>query len=285
VGGMIFLKRHAFQVLLVVVLGCVAVGRMAGAVLFNGKDLAGWETWLAAPLPASVLPGAERDEKGNYVKALGLNNDPLRVFTVEEVDGKPAIHVSGEGFGTLTTLESFSNYHLKVQFKWGQKKFGAANRPRNGGLLYHAQGNHGDVGGRWMASHQFQIEEGGVGDYIGVGPVVATAQSAALPDKRRIFSPVGEAFDFKGNVKEASKCLRQAGTEATGAEWNTLELYCVGDEIVQVLNGAVTVRLTRSRTEAGAPLTAGRVCLQIEAAEIYFRGFEVEAITALPEKL
>jgi len=51
--------------------------------LFNGKDLSGWDTYLAPP-PGSKTP-------------LGLNNDPHGVFTVTEADGAPAIHVSGEG--------------------------------------------------------------------------------------------------------------------------------------------------------------------------------------------
>jgi hypothetical protein len=254
-------------------------------ILFNGKDLTGWETWLWTPLPVSEVAGMERDAKGNYLKALGVNNDPLGVFKVETVDGAPAIHVSGEGFGTLTTLETFSNYWLSVQFKWGEKKFGAANRPRNGGILFHAHGSHGEIGGRWMNAHQYQVEEGGCGDYIGVGAVIADATAKAGEDKRWRYDAAGEAFSFRGNVKEAAKCLRGAGDELTHGGWNTLEIYCMGDEIVQVLNGTVTARLTKSRKENGEPLTGGKIALQIEAAEIYFREITVAPLRAIPEAL
>src|SRR5262245_31107949 len=72
--------------------------------LFNSKDLSGWETWLGKP------------HKGTEV--LGLNNDPSKVYTVAEVDGKPAIRISGEVFGAITTKDEFENYHLKLEFKW-----------------------------------------------------------------------------------------------------------------------------------------------------------------------
>jgi hypothetical protein len=254
-------------------------------LLFNGQDLTGWETWLWTPLASSEVPGMERDANGNYSKALGVNNDPLRVFTVETVDGAPVIHVSGEGFGTLTTLEAFSNYRLSVQFKWGEKKFGAANKPRNGGILYHAHGRHGEVGDRWMNAHQYQIEEGGCGDYIGVGAVTADAPAKAGENKRRRYDPAGDVFSFSGNVKDAAKCLRGGGEDAPTGQWNTLELYCVGDEIVQVLNETVTARLTASRKENGETLTGGRIALQIEAAEIYFREIAVESLSTMPEAL
>src|SRR5882724_7512399 len=71
--------------------------------LFNGKDLSDWETYLAPPT-GSKTP-------------LGLNNDPRGVFTVAETDGAPAIHVSGEIYGAITTKAEFDNVHIRVEFK------------------------------------------------------------------------------------------------------------------------------------------------------------------------
>src|SRR5579872_2898844 len=77
--------------------------------LFNGKDLSGWDTWLGKPYK----------EK----EAVGLNKDPKHVYTVVDVDGKPAIRISGEIFGALTSKQDFENYHLRLEFKWGEKKW------------------------------------------------------------------------------------------------------------------------------------------------------------------
>src|SRR5207244_1935234 len=64
--------------------------------LFNGKDLAGWETWLGKPNKAIDVPGLEKNAQGEYAGPVGLDKDPKGVFSVIEVDGKPAVRVSGE---------------------------------------------------------------------------------------------------------------------------------------------------------------------------------------------
>src|SRR4051794_21460579 len=79
------------------------------APLFNGKDQAGWDTWLGKPF----------GEK----EVVGLNKDPKKVFTVVEEDGKPAFRISGEIFGALTSQKEYENYHLKLEFKWGEKRW------------------------------------------------------------------------------------------------------------------------------------------------------------------
>ena len=50
--------------------------------LFNGKDLANWDTFMGKPNRAWDVPGLKRDENGNYQEAIGTNRDPLKVFTV-----------------------------------------------------------------------------------------------------------------------------------------------------------------------------------------------------------
>src|SRR5262245_1659691 len=77
--------------------------------LFNGRDLDGWDTWLGKP-----YKGTEN---------VGLNKDPKGVYSVVMHDGKPAIRITGEIFGALTSKQEYENYHFKLQFKWGEKKW------------------------------------------------------------------------------------------------------------------------------------------------------------------
>src|SRR4051812_47234252 len=77
--------------------------------LFNGKNLDGWD---------SDLSSAERGQP-----ALGHNNDPLKVFSVVTEDGEPAIRVSGQVMGGLSTRREFGDYVLRLEFKWGRKKW------------------------------------------------------------------------------------------------------------------------------------------------------------------
>src|SRR5262249_22978991 len=125
--------------------------------LFNGKDLTGWETWLGKP--------------GKGAEPLGLHHDPKKVYTGGDADGKAAGRIAGEVFGALTSKDEFENYHLKLEFKWGEKKWpprDGADTPRDSGLLYHCVGKHGAGGGYWMQSLECQIEEHDCGDFWSV---------------------------------------------------------------------------------------------------------------------
>src|SRR5262245_327644 len=71
--------------------------------LFNAKDLSGWETWLGRPHKSVMGLDLKKNDKGDYTESVGLDKDPKKVYTVVEVDGKPAIRISGEIFGAITT--------------------------------------------------------------------------------------------------------------------------------------------------------------------------------------
>src|SRR5437868_12100916 len=123
--------------------------------LFNGRDLDGWDTWLGKPY------------KGT--EPVGLNKDPKGVYSVVTVDGKPAIRITGEIFGAITTKKEYENYHVRLQFKWGEKKWPPReNAVRDSGLLYHCVGPHGAAGSNWMRSQECQIQEKDCGDYWSV---------------------------------------------------------------------------------------------------------------------
>src|SRR5712692_5500130 len=66
--------------------------------LFNGRDLTGLYTW---------------------VKGTG-HDDPKKVFTVH--DGM--IHVAGEANGYVATDKEYRDYHLTVEYKWGDRTDG-----------------------------------------------------------------------------------------------------------------------------------------------------------------
>ena len=90
--------------------------------LFNGEDLTSWDTYLGVPQSVLDVPHLERDEAGKYIEAFGLNNDPLNVFAVVDEDGASAIRISGYVWGALITQSEYSNYHLHLEYKWGDEK-------------------------------------------------------------------------------------------------------------------------------------------------------------------
>jgi hypothetical protein len=74
--------------------------------LFNGKDLAGFHTYLSAPV--------------GETEPLGLDNDPDHVFGVNQ---RGVLRISGKEFGSLVTDEDFENYHLTVEYRWGNLRW------------------------------------------------------------------------------------------------------------------------------------------------------------------
>ncbi len=90
--------------------------------LLNEK-LSEWEIWMGVPHQSvtGLPPGTPTSTNGRSGTPMGLGNDPKHVFTVSMESGEPVLHVTGEIWGGLTTRESFTNYHLRVDMKWGKK--------------------------------------------------------------------------------------------------------------------------------------------------------------------
>ena len=76
--------------------------------------------------------------------------------------------------------------------------------------------------------------------------------------------------------------------EKPAGQWNTLDLYAVGDRSVHVVNGKVAVVLSGLRQNVKGkevPLTKGRIELQTESAEVFFRNIQLQPIMEIPKEL
>jgi hypothetical protein len=268
----------------------MAVGLARGAEgwkpLFNGKDLSGWDTWLGKAHASIEVPGEAKNEKGEYTQVLDTK-DPLKVFTIVNVDGKPAIRISGQIFGGINTKADFSNYHLRLQFKWGEQKFAPRlTAVRDSGLLYHVHSAWNFNGRVWPRSPELQIQEHDCGDLYAIASKI-TVRARRLDPVKPIFQydPQGEPTIFSQPGTVGNKCIKLEDREKPNGEWNTIELVCVGDQSIHIVNGGVVMRLTESRRidgDAPQSLTAGKIVLQSEGAEIFYRNIELRPITAIP---
>lgn len=166
--------------------------------LFNGNDLSGWYTYQRWPEPTSEVEGMVRDEHGKYQVPIGINKDPLHVFTVVEEDGKKAIRISGEVFGILVTEKEFENYHLRLEFKWGDKKYPPRkDELMDSGILYHSIGAEGSWGGVWMKSLECQVMEESTGDFICVDTTYADIPAVReSPDQRYKYTKAQNLLPF-----------------------------------------------------------------------------------------
>jgi hypothetical protein len=254
--------------------------------LFNGRDLAGWETFLTNPDPSWDVPGLKRDAAGKYLEPIGRNKDPLHVFNIETVDGQPAIHVTGQGFGVITTKESFSNFHVRLQVKWGERKWGSKiNSARDAGLLYFVHGEPGYDHATWPRSVEFQIQEHDIGDLYALGTQITV--NARHEGRLWLYDPKGQPTLFVQKAPIGNRCVKLGDPEKPNGQWNTLDLYCVGDDSIHVVNGQVVMRLHAAQRLDGPqprPITAGQISLQTEGAEVYYRAIEITPIKAVPSE-
>jgi hypothetical protein len=227
---------------------------------FNGRDLSGFYTYL---------------HEHKYA-------DPDGVFTVK--DG--VIRISGQGFGGLTSRDEFANYHLITEWKWGERTWGSRTRnARDSGILLHCVGPDGAAGGNWLESVECQIIEGGCGDILmvgGKGKPSLTCETRTGPDRQLYFEKGGTPitrdsgrFNWWGRDLHWKDTLGFRGSrdvEKPLGEWNRMEVICDGDSITNIVNGYV-VNIGRKSS-----LTKGKILIQTEGAEIFFRKFEVRPL-------
>ena len=210
-------------------------------VLFSGRDLGNFDTFLTVQ---------------------GLNNDPDRVFRVEN----DVIHVSGKEFGYIITKKEFANYYLRAEFKWGEGTYAPREgQARDSGILYHVQGPQKV----WPTSDR--VSDSGRRD------------RRFLDDRwRRVDRNGWRAGDRSGRQSPEDRPHRQrAGKNVTGfrdpvgevekphGEWNLLELVVQGDHVKQFVNGKL------ANEGSGAYPSSGKILFQSEGAEIFFRNIKL----------
>ncbi len=245
-------------------------GVQAQQPLFNGKDLKNFDIYLGSPI------GGFED--------LAKKATPESTYQVITLDGQKVIRVSGEINASLATKDEFENYHLHLEYKWGEKVFGM----QNSGLLYHSFGPFGVAFGTWMTCIEHQLWHNNLGDTYLMGATACETKTKKSDDgKNFIFSPEGSTTAF--SESENGRSIKKArDTEKPLGEWNTVDLYCFGQTSVHVDNGQVVmVNTSCSKIENGkkAPLTKGKIQIQSEGGELFIRKIELEKIKAIPAEL
>jgi hypothetical protein len=196
--------------------------------LFKPEDRANWYIFLE---------GSKQGE------------DPLGVFRFEN----GVLHVSGQKFGYIATNESYSNFHLKLEFKWGVKKYAPReNEKRDAGILYNSDIYNGDK--IWPRSLECQIQEGDCGDIW-------------LIDSTTIIHA-----DTIAGKKPYHRVVKTKDAEKPTGEWNKVEVIVNNGEITYLVNGEV---VNKGRNPSPK---SGRIILQSEGAEIYYRNVELQKL-------
>ena len=205
-----------------------------------------------------LLKGNDLSPFYTFLKDFGKDHDPDHVFTMEN----GVLHITGQHYGYLATRETnYSNYKLVAEFKWGEKTW----PPRltnacDSGILVHCVGKD-QV---WPKSIEAQIIEGGTGDMLVVSGAYITVDGVTK-------GPAIARFDRPGrNPWRDEKGFRGPNEiEKPRGEWNTMEVLCDGGTVSLTVNGHPTISGTNAIPQAG------KILVQSEGAEIFFRRLDV----------
>ncbi|AKD54056.1 3-keto-disaccharide hydrolase [Spirosoma radiotolerans] len=252
------------------------------------KDLTQWETYISYAHKLDYNGNIPKDKSGNPVQPVGYNKDETHVFSVLNEPGGPVLRISGEKYGCLFTRQSYENYHLTLQVKWGNQKYEPRkNKLRDSGILYHSIGEAGvEYWRSWMLSQEFQIMEGHMGDFwcqansaIDIRSFQSEGVMNRVADEKQPFGTFKKGSD--------SYCLRSANYESPAGEWTTLELICFEGKSLHIVNGHVVMVLKDSRYTNSdgqdVPMRKGKIQLQSEAAEVFYRNIRIKPLTVMPK--
>jgi hypothetical protein len=244
-GGMMFVVRIA----------------LALGVVLSLALLAGCKSVPEVPKDSGVIHlirGNDRADFYSFLKAFGVDNDPDQVFTLTN----GVLHISGQHYGYLATLQTnFADYRLVAEFKWGDKTWAPrlANA-RDSGVLVHVVGKD-DV---WPKAIEAQIIEGGTGDILVVSGAYLTVDGLTKgPNIARFDRPGRNPWQDEIGFRGPNEIEKPRG------QWNTMEVLCEGDKV------AITVNGHRTLTGTNASPRSGKIAVQSEGAEIFFRRLDL----------
>lgn len=250
---------------------------------FDHQALDGWYSWL---------------------KSSGYE-DKLSVFTVEN----GVLRISGRHPGYLASRQSFRDYQLSLEFRWGRDQIESrAGMARDAGLFVHANGPDGnsvDADGAYIAGIECQIMEASVGDLMlirgrdegtriplklkaCVGPINDTSgwpyaetalnwqRGPARPSASRI-----QEIQTWGRLNRRGKRVDwndrfgiedASQFEAPAGDWNHLLVRSVGDVIVVALNNHVV------NAASNVLPSNGKLLFQSEGSEIFVRNVHLDPL-------
>lgn len=224
--------------------------------LFNGTDFQGWYFTTRDTTFSGTVTDIFEIENG-VIHALGKPEDG-----------------SEQTFAGLTTEKEYSKYSLSLEYKWGEKKFKPRHDfVRDAGVLFHVHGE--DV--IWPKSVECQIQEGDTGDIWAIGTQVTSKVNPVILN----YDPNGDPVTRGGAGIPFSRFHRGYDWEKPHGEWNRLTIEVDGDHAKYTLNGqvvneAIAMKYWDGETKQMEPLKKGKILLQAEGAEIYYRNVFLE---------
>ena len=220
--------------------------------IFNGKNLDGWYQIT--------------DDKGTDKNLFVVEHETIHVYASQEAK-------STQSFGAIITEKEFQDYVLTLEYKWGEKKFKPRDEyVRDAGVLIHMFGENII----WPSGIECQIQEGDTGDLW----IIKTKASTKVHPMNKNYDAAGEIRTL-GAPKEYNRFPRSYCWEKP--EWNKIVLVVKGDHAQfyindKLVNEAIDMKKWDPGQDKWIPLTKGKILLQAEGSEIFYRNISVQDI-------
>lgn len=229
--------------------------------LFDGRSLDGWTVWQE---------GSGTSDAHN---AVAIHGGMLH-FLGPEFDGPDQA-----SFGHLATTREFADYHLRLEFRWGERRFAPRDlQRRNSGILYHMSPERDRL---FPDCVEFQVQEGDVGAAVMVNTRALQGPLLGGTPLWPNYFP-GLPTDYQKQIVAggiARQWHPQSGPYERLGAWNTLDLYAFGDQAAHLVNGRIVNTLFKIIDRTDAAKTKGRIALEFEAAEISFRNIMIRDLS------
>jgi hypothetical protein len=254
------------------------------------KDLTNWEMYLSYSHTINYKGEVPRSESGAVIEPVGYNKNEKKVFSVIEEKGEPVLKISGEIYDSIFTRQEYENYHLKLKIRWGDNKHEPRiNKLKDSGILYHSIGESGmDYWRAWKLSQEFQIMEGHMGDYWNIATSAIDIRAFLSEDVMNSVANINQPFlPFGTGTNRDGFCMRSENYESPNGEWTTIELICYQDKSLHIVNGHPVMVLQNSRyikDGKSMALEKGKIQLQSEAAEVYFKDIQIRSLKSMPKE-
>ena len=166
-----------------------------------------------------------------------------------------------------------------MKHRWGEKKWPPRlERRRDSGVLYHCYGDHGSFWKVWKSCVEYQVQEKDYGDlYLLAGPKAAIRATKSGGKKAK--------FDPEAEYAKASNTSASSEPDLPNGQWNTIDIYVVGDAAIHVCNGVVVLAIKDITKKDGTRLDSGQLQLQSEAAECDYKDIRIRSISEFPADL
>lgn len=224
--------------------------------LFNGKNLAGWH-----------LATRDTTFAGTMEDLFEVKNGLIHVYPSQE-------NLSEQTFAGLITEQTYSHYKLSLEYKWGTRKFKPRHEfVRDAGIIFHVHG----ADQIWPNGVECQIQEGDTGDLWAIG----TRVSSKVQNVIRNYDPNGELVTMGKPEQRFHRFHRAYSWEVPG--WNKIDIEVKGDHAIFMLNGkivneAIAMQYWEEESKTYRPLTAGKILIQAEGAELYYRNIFIQPL-------